>query len=75
MSKNKTQAKKKTVFIEENNLVDLIDNIIKEAVASEKKVWIAESTKKAAHKNSLLESRVAKLEKMLSNAKVTKLVK
>ena len=73
MSKNKTQ--KKTVFIEENNLVDLIDNIITEAVASEKKVWIAESKKKEAHKNSLLESRVAKLEKMLLNAIVTKVVK
>jgi len=72
MSKN---TKQKTVFIEENNLVDLIDNIITEAVASEKKVWIAENEKKSAHKNSLLESRVAKLEKMLLNAKVTKTVK
>lgn len=75
MSKKETNEKAKSVFIKENDLVDLIDNIITEAVAEKKKEWIAESTKKEAHKNALLESRIAKLEKLISNAKITKVVK
>ena len=71
-------AKEKTnkvVKINENDLVDLIDNIVTEAVSEKKKEWIAENTKKENHKNSLLESRIAKLEKLIGNAKITKVVK
>jgi hypothetical protein len=59
---------KKVVSITENNLVDLIDNIVKEAVAKKKVEWIAENEEK----NNLLESRVNKLESFVSNVKITK---
>ncbi len=49
--------------ISENDLVDLIDNIVKEAVVEEKKQWIAEQTK--TDKTALLENRLAALEKAL----------
>ena len=58
----KTTAKK-TVKINENDLVDLIDNIVNEAVAVKKKEWIAEQTKKG---NSLLESRIVALESLIA---------
>ena len=67
MSEKKEE--KKVVRIIENDLVDLIDNIVKEAVAEEKKVWISENANKG---NALLENRIAKLEKLLGNAKITK---
>ncbi len=75
--------KEEIVQIKENNLVDLIDNIVTEAVAEQKKVWIAEQkkvwiaeqAKKDKHRNSLLENRIAKLENLLSNAKITKVAK
>jgi len=66
MSNTKT---KKTVKITENELVDLIDNIVNEAVTEKKKSWIAEQAKKKA---TVLESKVADLEKkikMLSESK------
>lgn len=58
---------KKIVRISENELVDLIENIVNEAVAEKKNQWIAES--KAA-KATLLESKVAKLEEVIG--KLTK---
>lgn len=72
MSEKKEQ---KIVRINENNLVDLIDNIVTEAVAVEKKKWIAENeAKEDAEKTSLME-RVEKLEKILTNATITKKTK
>jgi hypothetical protein len=49
----------KTVKITENELVDLIDNIVSEAVVEKKKAWIAEQK---AKQENLLESKIAKLE-------------
>lgn len=49
----------KTVKITENELVDLIDNIVAEAVVEKKKAWIAEQK---ASQNTLIESKLAKLE-------------
>jgi hypothetical protein len=59
MSKNTN----KTVKINESALVDLIDNIVNEAVAKKKVEWIAEQEAKKA---SLLESKIAKLEKTIA---------
>ena len=61
MSKETPIAKKpvKTVRIKENDLVDLIDNIVAEAVAVQKKEWISEQK---ANSNSILESKIADLE-------------
>jgi hypothetical protein len=56
---------KKTVKIKENDLVDLIDNIVNEAVAIKKKEWIAEQAKKENEKTTVLETRLAKLEAQL----------
>lgn len=67
MSNTKTIAKK-TVKIKENDLVDLIDNIVNEAVAVKKAEWIAEQAKKGTDKTSVLEGKIAALE-----AKFTKL--
>lgn len=53
----------KTVKITESALVDLIDNIVKEAVGKQKVQWVAEQE---AKKTSLLESKIAKLEKTIS---------
>lgn len=49
----------KTVKITENELVDLIDNIVSEAVVEKKKEWLAEQK---ASKGAILESKIAKLE-------------
>lgn len=57
---------KKVVRIKENELVDLIDNIVNEAVAKKKQEWINEQTAKG-NKTPMLESRLAALEaKLLS---------
>lgn len=53
-------SKTKTVQITENELVDLIDNIVTEAVIEKKKVWIAEQ---ATKKTTVLENKIANLEK------------
>lgn len=57
----------KTVRIKENDLVELIDNIVSEAVALKKKEWLQEQAKKG-DKNAILEQRIntleAKLEKL-----------
>jgi hypothetical protein len=56
---------KKTVKIKESHLVDLIDNIVTEAVAVQKKEWINEQNQKSKAKNDLVENRIAKLEKTI----------
>ena len=53
-------SKTKTVKITENELVDLIDNIVNEAVTEKKKAWIAEQENKKA---TVLENKIASLEK------------
>jgi hypothetical protein len=60
---------KKTVKITENDLVNLIDNIVNEAVAIKKKEWLAEQAAKG-DKNAIFEQKIAALE-----AKVNKLTK
>ena len=50
---------KKKVKITENELVDLIDNIVKEAVNVKKEEWIAEQESKKA---TVLESKISELE-------------
>jgi hypothetical protein len=52
---------KKTVKINEKDLVDLIDNIVTEALVVKKKEWISEQAKKG-DKTALLESKIADLE-------------
>lgn len=54
---------KKIVKISENDLVNLIENIVNEAVNEKKKQWIAENTKK---ETTLLENKVAKLEAIVN---------
>jgi len=49
---------KKIVRIEESKLVDLIENIVVEAVAMEKKEWIAEQNKK---QEALLEEQIDRI--------------
>jgi hypothetical protein len=74
MSENK-KKNVKVIPIAEDNLVNLIDNIVSEAVEVEKKKWIAEQAAKDNKEKSSLMERVAKLEKILSNATVTKKAK
>tara|TARA_R110000782_G_scaffold69322_1_gene139484 strand:+ start:241 stop:447 length:207 start_codon:yes stop_codon:yes gene_type:complete len=57
---------KKTVKINETDLVDLIDNIVNEAVAVKKQEWINEQAKKATSKTTVLEGKVAKLEAIVN---------
>jgi hypothetical protein len=71
MSEKKEQ---KIVKIAENKLVDLIDNIVTEAVAQKKTEWIAEQAN-TNEKNSLLENRIVKLERILGKATITKKAK
>ena len=66
-----SEKKNKIVKITENKLVDLIDNIVTEAVSQKKTEWLAEQAK-ATDKKNILESRIAKLEKLLSTATITK---
>ena len=56
---------KKTVKIKENDLVDLIDSIVTEAVAVKKQEWIAEQATKESEKTTVLENRLAALEAKL----------
>jgi len=63
---NVNQTAKKTVKIKENDLVDLIDNIVKEAVAEQKKQWISEQAAKSAKTANMLESRIIALEKLIA---------
>lgn len=57
-----SKVAKKTVRIKESELVDLIDNIVNEAVAVKKQEWINEQAKKQSDKTTVLESKIAKLE-------------
>jgi len=57
---------KKTVKIKENDLVDLIDEILNEAIEAKKKEWIAENVKKETEGTTLLENRIAALEAKLN---------
>lgn len=56
---------KKTVRINEKDLVDLIDNIVTEAVALKKEQWLAEQAKKG-DKNAILETKLNQLEARLN---------
>lgn len=58
---NKTVTKK-TVKIKESHLVDLIDDIVTEAIAVKKQEWINEQKKLEVDKTSLLESKIEALE-------------
>ena len=58
MSDKKPMAKK-TVKIKESALVDLMDQLVEEAVAIKKQEWINEQKNS---QTSLLESKIAKLE-------------
>ena len=60
-----SSSEKKTVKINESDLVDLIDNIVNEAVAVKKQEWLNEQAKKTTNKTAVLESKVAKLEAMV----------
>lgn len=53
---------KKTVKIKESELVNLIENIVNEAVAVTKQEWINEQAKKQSNKTTVLEGKIAKLE-------------
>ncbi len=53
---------KKTVKIKESHLVDLIDDIVNEAVAVKKQEWITEQANLEAGKTALLESKITALE-------------
>jgi hypothetical protein len=53
---------KKIVTIKESKLIDLIDNIVNEAVAIKKQEWIQENVKVNDDKTAILESKIAKLE-------------
>jgi len=75
MSEKKETKQVKVVPIEENNLVDLIDGIVTEAVATEKKKWIAEQAKNQNSEKASLMERVEKLERILSRATITKKTK
>ena len=57
---------KKTVKITENDLVNLIDNIVTEAVATKKQEWINEQAAKGVDKTTLLENKVSDLEQKLT---------
>jgi hypothetical protein len=61
---------KKTVKIKESHLVDLIDNIVNEAVSVKKQEWISEQATKESNKTAILEGKIAKLE-----AKFERLIK
>jgi len=75
MSNTKQVAKKqvtKRIGIKETDLVDLIDNIVTEAVAVKKQEWINENKKIEAGKTSILERKINALEakfKLLTEGK------
>ena len=56
---------KQTVKIKESHLVDLIDNIVNEAVAVKKQEWLNEQAHKNKKANAIVENRIAALEKKL----------
>lgn len=62
---------KKTVKISENDLVNLIDSIVSEAVQIKKKEWLAEQANKG-DKTAILESKLANLEAKINSLTKTK---
>ena len=58
---------KKRVNIKESDLIDLMDNIVKEAVVEAKKEWISEQAKKDADKTAILECKVSRLIKVVNH--------
>lgn len=60
-----SELTKKTVKIKESHLVDLIDNIVQEAVAVEKKQWLTEQAAKQENVTTIFENRIDALEKKL----------
>jgi hypothetical protein len=62
-NKNTQKTGKKVVPIKESQLVDLIDNLVNEVVETKKTEWLAEQK---AKNTNLLESKVARLEKLVS---------
>jgi hypothetical protein len=63
---NVKPIEKKLIKIKENDLVDLIDNIVTEAVAAKKKEWINEQASKTAKEATMLENRIVALEKLIA---------
>lgn len=65
--------KKKIVRVPESELVSVMENIVKDAVAEEKKKWIAEQESKRDDKVAMLETQVknlsATVSKLLSESK------
>ena len=59
---------KRTVKITEDDLVNLIDNIVAEAVDIKKKEWLAEQAQKG-DKTAIFEQRIAQLETKIKNLK------
>jgi hypothetical protein len=62
-NENTKKTGKKVVPIKESQLVDLIDNLVNEVVEAKKTEWLAEQK---AKNTNLLESKVARLEKLVS---------
>lgn len=58
-----SKTSQKIIQVKESALVDLMDNIITEAIAKAKVEWIAEQEAKKA---SLLESKIAQLERTIA---------
>ena len=52
---------KKTVQIKESKLVDMINNIVEQAITEKKMEWIAEQAK-SGDKSAILESKINALE-------------
>lgn len=63
---SKVDSVAKTVKIKESHLVDLIDNIVNEAVAVKKQEWINEQAKKSNEKTAVLESKLTALEEKIN---------
>lgn len=61
-----SEKAKKVVRIPESQLIDLINDIVKEAVEISKENIIKEHTEKKQDKTAKLEERIANLEKKLN---------
>lgn len=66
MSNKKLVTQKKTVKISESNLVDIIDNIISEALTIKEKEWVNEANVRQAQKTAILENKISMLNKKLN---------
>ena len=74
-STNTKKTKKSVIPVTESALVEMMEKIVEqaveEAVTQKKKEWIAEQ-KNTDKKNTLLETRLNKIENFLSKATITK---